>query len=119
MEYDSKGNLIHGRKSGGYEWWVDYDEKGRVTHTKITYYNSDKVYEWWDKYDDKGNRILYKDENKEDKFEYDKKKRLIKEIHFDGTELKYKWFEKKTKKVLFYINALIYKMAEFEFCWCM
>lgn len=120
-EYDSKGNLIHGRKSGGYEWWVDYDErdnetyerdsegerkfvkleydeKGRVTHTKITYSNSDEVQEWWDKYDDKGNRILTKEQKGERKFEYDKKNRLIKEIDFAGEETRYKWFEKKTKK---------------------
>ena len=54
-EYDSNGNLIHYKKSNGFESWREYDSHGKLIHYK----NSDG-YEYWYEYDGNGNEIHYK-----------------------------------------------------------
>ena len=51
-EYDSNNNLIHSKKSDGYEVWYEYDSKNNVIHSK----NSDG-YEYWNEYDSNNNLI--------------------------------------------------------------
>ena len=54
--YDSKGNLIHEKRSYGYEKWYEYDSKGNLIHYK----DSDGDETWYE-HDSRGNLIHYKD----------------------------------------------------------
>jgi YD repeat-containing protein len=53
---DSKGRVVHGKYSWGFEYWNEYDEKNNVIHSK----DSDE-FEAWYEYDEKNNVIHSKD----------------------------------------------------------
>jgi len=56
-ETDSRGNIIHGAYSNGYEYWNEYDENNNIIH----YNNTDGV-EYWKEYDDDKN-LTYHETN--------------------------------------------------------
>ena len=96
-DYDSKGNLIHEKSSGGYELWYDYDSKVNQIHEK-----SSGGHESWYDYDSKGNRIHAKSSGGHELwFDYDSKGNRIHEKSSDGYESWYKYFgSKKTGQLL-------------------
>lgn len=52
------------------EWWVDFDQRGNITHKKTLYRNPElkgKIIEYWVEYNEKGNEIHFK---RNDGFEY-------------------------------------------------
>lgn len=67
LEYNIKNQLIHSKRSDGYERWFVYDSKGR-----LTYYKTSANFESWRTYDEKGNCITYKNSRGHyNKFIYD------------------------------------------------
>ena len=55
---DSKGNIIHYKKSDEYEYWQEFDKNNNKIH-----YKDSKGYESWREFDTNNNIIHYKNSN--------------------------------------------------------
>ena len=55
---DSKGNLIHYKKSDGCEYWREFDKNNNIIHYKVS-----DGYESWKEFDKNNNKIHYKNSN--------------------------------------------------------
>ncbi|MBR6193432.1 MAG: hypothetical protein IKQ66_04630 [Treponema sp.] len=80
--YDSNGNLIHDKSSGGYEEWYEYDSNGHLIHNKDS--NGDE--EWYE-YE---NVTVTDSDYRYDMFVYDSRGNLIHEKNLYGDET---WYE--------------------------
>ena len=79
VEYDARGNPVHGRNSLGDDVWLEYDGNGMLVHVKgaITPLNSEK-YERWYEYDDAGRLVRKKGYRiGETRYEYDADGNLV------------------------------------------
>ena len=79
IEYDARGNPVHGRNSLGDDVWLEYDGNGMLVHVKgaITPLSSAK-YERWYEYDDAGRLVRKKGYRiGETQYEYDGNGNLV------------------------------------------
>ena len=99
IDYDDKGNMIHYKKSSGYERWCEFDNKGKLIH-----YKNSNGFEIWYEYDDNGNCIHSKDsKGNEIWLEYDNKGKLIHYKDSKGNEI---WWEyDDTGELIHYKNS--------------
>lgn len=100
-EYDDKGHVIHvkevwlkgfgeDKKSGAFEEWREYDEKGNCIYCKDS-----NGHERWNKYDEKGNKIFSESVNgTKEWYEYDDNGNMIHSKDSDGYEIRKEYDEK-------------------------